>query len=81
MAMALVFFIIRPFIVQAFFIPSASMHPTLLEHDHILVNKFIYRFREPKLGDVVVFKSPPEANPDGQERDFIKRVVGIPGDD
>lgn len=77
-AMALVFFIIRPFIVQAFFIPSASMHPTLLEHDHILVNKFIYRFKEPKPGDVVVFKSPPEARQD--EKDFIKRVVGVPGD-
>jgi len=79
-AMALVFFIIRPFIVQAFFIPSASMHPTLLEQDHILVNKFIYRVSEPKRGDVVVFKSPPEANPDGVERDFIKRVIAIPGD-
>ena len=77
-AMALVFFIIRPFIVQAFFIPSASMHPTLLESDHILVNKFIYRFWEPKRGDVVVFKSPPEANQN--EKDFIKRVVGLPGD-
>ena len=77
-AMALVFFIIRPFIVQSFFIPSASMHPTLLEHDHILVNKFIYRVSEPKRGDVVVFKSPPEARQD--EKDFIKRVVGVPGD-
>ena len=77
-AMALVFFVIRPFIVQAFFIPSASMHPTLLESDHILVNKFIYRFSEPKRGDVIVFKSPPEA---GQgEKDFIKRVIAIPGD-
>jgi signal peptidase I len=78
-AMALVFFLIRPFIVQAFFIPSASMHPGLLENDHILVNKFIYRFKEPMPGDVVVFKSPPEANPDGTQRDFIKRVVGVPG--
>lgn len=77
-AMALVFFIIRPFIVQAFFIPSASMHPGLLENDHILVSKFIYRFKEPKLGDVVVFKSPPEALKD--ESDFIKRVIGVPGD-
>lgn len=79
-AMALVFFIIRPFIVQAFYIPSASMHPTLLEQDHILVNKFIYRFKQPKLGDVVVFKAPPEATPDGIEKDFIKRVIGVPGD-
>ncbi len=77
-AMALVFFIIRPFIVQAFFIPSASMHPTLLESDHILVNKFIYRFSEPKRGDVIVFKSPPEARLD--EKDFIKRVIAVPGD-
>lgn len=77
-AMALVFFIIRPFIVQSFFIPSASMHPTLLEHDHILVNKFIYRFTDPKRGDVVVFKSPPAAHQD--EKDFIKRVIAIPGD-
>lgn len=79
-AMGLVFLIIRPFIVQSFFIPSPSMHPTLLEHDHILVNKFIYRFKEPKLGDVVVFKAPPEADRDGVERDFIKRVIGVPGD-
>ena len=77
-AMALVFFIIRPFIVQSFFIPSASMHPTLLENDHILVNKFIYRVSDPKRGDVVVFKSPPEARQD--EKDFIKRVIGLPGD-
>lgn len=80
-AMALVFLLIRPFIVQAFFIPSASMHPTLLEQDHILVNKFIYRFKEPKLGDVVVFKAPPEATPGEPEgKDFIKRVIGVPGD-
>lgn len=80
-AMGLVFLIIRPFIVQAFFIPSASMRPTLLEDDHILVNKFIYRFREPKLGDVVVFKAPPEADhTDGVEKDFIKRVIAVPGD-
>jgi signal peptidase I len=80
-AMALVFLLIRPFVVQAFFIPSASMHPTLLEQDHILVNKFIYRFREPKLGDVVVFKAPLEATPgETKEKDFIKRVIGVPGD-
>ena len=78
-AMGLVFLIIRPFIVQAFFIPSASMRPTLLERDHIMVNKFIYRFREPARGDVVVFLAPPEAT-DGTERDFIKRVVAVPGD-
>lgn len=81
-AMALVFLLIRPFLVQAFFIPSASMHPTLLERDHILVNKLVFRLKEPKLGDVIVFKAPVEANPvgDTKPKDFIKRVIGVPGD-
>lgn len=77
-AMALVYLLIRPFIVQAFFIPSESMVPTLLIHDHILVNKFIYRVGEPKRGDVVVFKAPKRASPD--EKDYIKRVIAVPGD-
>ncbi len=79
-AVVLVFLIIRPFVVQAFYIPSGSMRPTLLESDHILVNKFVYRFHEPRHGDIVVFKSPPGASLDGQERDFIKRLIGTPGD-
>lgn len=79
-AIALVFLFIRPFVVQAFFIPSPSMCPTLLEGDHILVNKFIYHFREPRAGEIVVFKAPPEASDDGIERDFIKRLVAVPGD-
>lgn len=79
-AMALVFLVIRPFIVQAFYIPSASMRPTLLERDRILVSKFTYRFTKPGYGDVVVFKSPPAASIDGKEKDFIKRVIGLPGD-
>ena len=77
-AMALVYLLIRPFIVQAFFIPSESMVPTLLISDHIMVNKFIYRFGEPKAGDVIVFKAPKMASPD--EKDFIKRVVAVAGD-
>ncbi len=80
-AMALVFLIIRPFIVQAFYIPSESMVPTLLKDDHILVNKFIYRFAEPKTGDVIVFKAPPEASEDRKERDFVKRMIAGPGDE
>lgn len=79
-AMALVFFLIRPFLVQAFFIPSGSMHPTLLEDDHILVNKLGYRFFEPKTGDVVVFKAPPQASEDGEEKDYIKRLIATSGD-
>lgn len=80
-AMALVFFIIRPFLVQAFFIPSGSMEPTLLIHDHILVNKLGYRFFEPKPGDVVVFLAPPESDELwGEEKDYIKRLIAVPGD-
>lgn len=79
-AMALVFFLIRPFLVQAFFIPSGSMHPTLLEDDHILVNKLGYRLFKPDTGDVVVFKAPGEASEDGAEKDYIKRLIATPGD-
>ena len=78
-AIFLVFVIIRPTVVQAYYIPSGSMRPTLLESDRILVNKLIYRFREPRRGDVVVFQSPPAAKKD--EKDFVKRVVGVPGDE
>jgi len=78
---------IRTFVVQAFKIPSGSMKDTLLIGDHILVNKFIYgvrmpftgktlvSVREPRRGDIVVFRYPEEP-----DKDFIKRVVGIPGD-
>jgi len=68
--------LIRTFVVQAFKIPSGSMIPTLLVGDHILVNKFIYRFRDPRRGDVVVFKYPVE-----EHRDFIKRVIAVGGED
>jgi signal peptidase I len=68
--------LIRTFVVQAFKIPSGSMIPTLLVGDHILVNKFVYRFRDPARGDVVVFKYPVD-----EHRDFIKRVIGVGGED
>jgi len=67
--------IIRTFIVQAFKIPSGSMLHTLEIGDYILVNKFIYWFTEPERGDVIVFKYPRD-----KSRDFIKRVVGLPGE-
>ena len=74
--------------MQAFVIPSGSMENTLLIGDHILVNKFIYGFevpftnlrilklRDPKRGDVIVFEFPPDPS-----KDFIKRVIGVPGDE
>jgi signal peptidase I len=88
--------IIRGLVVQAFKIPSGSMEDTLLVGDHLLVNKFIYgtkipftdkrilKVRDPRRGDVIVFLYPEDAeNPDlrfWQKKDFIKRIVGIPGD-
>jgi len=85
--------IIRTFVVQAFKIPSGSMEDTLLIGDHLLVNKFIYglqvpfaegRFlslRHPERGDVIVFEFPEDRDKGYfQRRDFIKRVVGTPGD-
>lgn len=77
-AVLLVFCILRPFVIQAFYIPSGSMLPTLQINDRILVNKFIYYFREPQFGDIVVFRAPP--NVSSVKKDFIKRVVGVPGD-
>ena len=73
---ALVFGFVRPFVMEAFWIPSGSMIPTLQINDRVLVNKFIYRFSEPERGDIVVFKSV-----DNSEQDLIKRVVGLPGDE
>ncbi|MBL7151477.1 MAG: signal peptidase I [Candidatus Omnitrophica bacterium] len=79
--------IIRTFVVQAFKIPTGSMRPTLQEGDLILVNKFIYGARVPftdlrlpglaqlKRGDVIVF-----IYPEDPKKDFIKRLIGLPGD-
>lgn len=79
--------VIRTFIIQAFKIPTGSMRPTLIEGDLILVNKFIYGakvpftdlrlpgLRQPKRGDVVVF-----IYPEDRSKDFIKRLIGLPGE-
>lgn len=78
---------IRWIAFEAYVIPSGSMLPSLLIHDHIFVNKFVYgvripfseewlmKFSDPKAGDVIVFKYPRDMN-----TFFIKRVVGLPGD-
>jgi len=62
--------IIRIFVVQAFKIPSGSMRPTFLEGDRILVSKFIYKFKEPLIGDIVVFRYPEDP-----KKDFVKRFI------
>jgi signal peptidase I len=63
------------FVARTYYIPSGSMLPTLQIHDVLLVDKFEYRFHAPHEGDIVVFP-PPVPTPD----DFIKRVIGLPGD-
>ncbi len=86
------------FLVQAFRIPSGSMRVTLLEGDHLFVNKIVYglripgtgkrliKFKKVQRGDVIVFRFPSENEADLQcggvqyDKDFIKRVIGLPGD-
>jgi signal peptidase I len=98
-------FLVKTFLVQAFFIPSGSMENTLAVGDRVLVNKVVYHLRPIARGDVVVFNGvdsftpevqiTPPSDPVGKaadwfgrtfglappdERDFVKRVIGIPGD-
>jgi len=66
---------VREFIVQAFKIPTGSMKPTLNEDNRIFVNKYIYRFKDPQRGDIVVFKYPEDT-----KKDFIKRLIAVGGE-
>lgn len=74
----LVAFLIKTFLLQAFYIPSLSMAPTLKVNDRVLVNKLSYDLNDVNRGDLVVFESPP--NEGSQTKDLIKRVVGLPGE-
>lgn len=65
--------LIKTFLIQAFFIPSESMVPTLEVGDRVLVNKLVYRFREPRRGEVIVFIA--ERDPADDRRSFFKKVV------
>jgi signal peptidase I len=88
--------VLKTFVVQAFYIPSGSMEPTLMPGDRVLVNKVLY---EPHRGDIVVFEDPSGQQPDRgivggfvhwlseglgfarpPNEDFIKRVIGLPGE-
>ena len=92
--------LIKTFLVQAFYIPSESMEPSLGVGDRVLVNKVVYHLHPPRRGDIIVFEEPHPGNePDrnvleafwnwltqglgvsaSPERDFIKRVVAVPGE-
>ena len=73
-AVALAMFI-RTFIVELYVVDGPSMRPTLESEERLVVNKFIYRFRPPEKGEVLVFQYPRDPS-----RDFIKRVIAVPGD-
>ena len=71
--------VVKAFLLQAFYIPSESMEPTLLIGDRVMVNKLSYRFGEPDRGDIVVFEPDPGAY-SPEIKDLIKRVIGLPGE-
>ncbi len=66
--------LIRMFLFEVFVVEGKSMYPTLVEAERLMVNKIVYHFDEPHLGDVIVFEHEPG-------RDFIKRVIGLEGDE
>ena len=68
-------FVIRQFIVELYVVDGPSMRPTLQSRERLVVNKFIYRMREPERGEIIVFRYPRDPS-----RDFIKRVIAVPGD-
>lgn len=86
-AAVFIFMVVRPYFFQTFQIPTGSMVPTNMVGDYIGLNKAIYRYTDPKRGDVVVFRPPARAcNPDQIDEqgvvkiDFVKRLIGQPGE-
>ena len=65
---------VRPTLVMQY-----SMHPTIEEHDYLLVNKIAYKFKKIKFGDIIVFESQLKTE-EGKNKQLIKRVIGLPGD-
>jgi signal peptidase I len=66
--------VLQAFVVKSYVIPTPSMVPTLMLGDRVMVNRFIFRFTEPKRGDIIVFKTALRKDP------LIKRVIGVGGD-
>ena len=67
--------IIRTFIVELYIVDGPSMRPTLQHDERLVVNKFIYRVRDPQRGEIIIFRYPRDPS-----RDFIKRVIAVGGD-
>lgn len=76
----LVAFAVKTWLIQAFYIPSPSMVPTLQVKDRVLVNKLSYDLHDVNRGDVVVFERPKGEASSPEIKDLIKRVVGLPGE-
>jgi signal peptidase I len=74
-AIALVFFVIRPFLLEPFVVSGKSMYPNFDDKDYLIIEKLSYRFGVPQRGDVLVFKYPLDP-----EQYFIKRIIGLPGE-
>ncbi len=68
-------FIIKSFILQISYIPTGSMIPTLNEREAVLVLRVPYYFREPKRGEIIIFKYPEDPT-----KEYVKRLIGLPGD-
>lgn len=81
---AAVFLVIKPYFLQTFYTPSPSMAPTIAVSDHFLVNKFYYIRNSPRRGDIIAFRVPASVAsyfPSGGDTEFVKRIVGLPGDE
>lgn len=79
-----VYGVVRPFLMQGYYMPSPAMDPTMPVNTHFLVNRLVYRFRPPRRGDILAFHAPAAAAsylPAGADTDYVKRVVGLPGED
>ncbi len=73
-AAVLIAFLLKAFVIQPFWIPTGSMIPTIMPGDRVLALKFVYKFKDPEPGDIVVFLPP-----NGDNRDYIKRIVAVGG--
>lgn len=74
-ALGLVFFVIKPFIIQPFYVKGASMEPNFFDGQYLVVDELSYRFNAPTRGEVIVFRYPYDTT-----QYYIKRIIGLPGE-
>lgn len=77
--LTLLIFVMMRALIQNYRIEGYSMEPNLHEQQYLIVNKVAYYFDEPQRGDIIVFEYP-NSDPNGPEKDYIKRIIGLPGD-